>query len=168
MTSLKPGDGITLMRIFYLCGKILENTVLQKQRVVIQEGLFIFPRVTEVVDIDSTTWRSKMTVSMHLFRGNKIVQMKKSFSRVFKHLYWNSSTFKSLILLLSFSSTFKDFKHLYEPCNICCLTNRLVIKKCNLYPINTVPFSILETKYSHIITFESRILQKGVKYPLCN
>ena len=34
---------------------------------------------------------------------------------VFKHLYWNSSTFKSLILLLSFSSTFKDFKHLYEP-----------------------------------------------------
>jgi hypothetical protein len=25
MTSLKPGDGITLMRIFYLSGKILEN-----------------------------------------------------------------------------------------------------------------------------------------------
>ena len=123
----------------------------------IREGLFIFPQVTEVVDIDSTSWRSKMTVNMHLFRGNKIVQMKKSFSRVFKHLYWNS-----------FSSTFKDFKHLYEPCNILCLTDRLVIKKCNLYPINTVPFSILETKYSHIITFESRILQKGVKYPLCN
>ena len=28
MTSLKPGDGITLMHIFYLSGKILENTVL--------------------------------------------------------------------------------------------------------------------------------------------
>jgi hypothetical protein len=28
MTSLKPGDGITLMRIFYLSGKIPENTVL--------------------------------------------------------------------------------------------------------------------------------------------
>jgi hypothetical protein len=27
-TSLKPGDGITLMRIFDLSGKILENTVL--------------------------------------------------------------------------------------------------------------------------------------------
>jgi hypothetical protein len=26
-TSLKPGDGITLMRIFYLSGKIPENTV---------------------------------------------------------------------------------------------------------------------------------------------
>jgi hypothetical protein len=82
---------------------------------VIREGLFIFPRLTEVVDIDSTSWKSKMTVNMHLFRGNKSVQMKKKFSRVFKHLYWNSSTFKSLILLLSFSSTFKDFKHLYEP-----------------------------------------------------
>jgi hypothetical protein len=33
--------------------------------------------VTEVVDIDSTSWKSKMTVNMHLFRGNKIVQMKK-------------------------------------------------------------------------------------------
>ena len=116
-TSLKPGDGITLMRIFYLSGKIPENTaIFHKQRVVIREGLFIFPWVTEVVDINSTSWKSKMTVNMHLFRGNKIVQMKKQFSRVFKHLYWNSSTFKSLILLLSFSSTFKDFKHLYEPC----------------------------------------------------
>jgi hypothetical protein len=28
MTSLKPGDGITLMRIFDLSGKIPENTVL--------------------------------------------------------------------------------------------------------------------------------------------
>jgi hypothetical protein len=27
-TSLKPGDGITLMRIFDMSGKILENTVL--------------------------------------------------------------------------------------------------------------------------------------------
>jgi hypothetical protein len=27
-TSLKPGDGITLMRIFDLSGKIPENTVL--------------------------------------------------------------------------------------------------------------------------------------------
>jgi hypothetical protein len=33
--------------------------------------------VSEVVDIDSTSWRSKMTVNMHLFHGNKIVQMKK-------------------------------------------------------------------------------------------
>ena len=49
----------------------------------IQEGLFIFPRVTEVVDIDSTSWRSKMTVNMHLFSGNKIVQMKKLFSSTF-------------------------------------------------------------------------------------
>ena len=27
-TSLKPGDGITLMRILYLSGKIPENTVI--------------------------------------------------------------------------------------------------------------------------------------------
>ena len=52
-----------------------------------------------------------MTVNMHLFHGNKIVQMKKYVFKGFQALLLEFKYFQ----IYDFA-TFKDFKHLYEPC----------------------------------------------------